>query len=264
MHAYIDEIRALRPLGNTIELAIIKHRQVIVQRGLYAVGSLCIYVAPGSILRNGLGPYKPGYRVKIRSYNGYTSQGLILQTPPNFTNYQLGDDVSQELAIDYLTTTLPAIIPAPRLTECSDYSKARALGMYSWYELPPGQDCALYVIDGVFSSGPVSVDYDTTTISACMRAWGGDLVVWGRYSGILLIYDLYFIDQQRYATLEEIEDFLLEVPLQSLLIERHASLPLTADTLHILCSTANTTVPSSHVLLKAEGAEPYQFVVKPH
>jgi hypothetical protein len=136
--------------------------------------------------------------------------------------------------------------------------------MYSWYELPPGRDCALYVIDGVFGSGPISIDYDTTIISACMRAWGRDIVVWGRYSGIFSIYDLYFIDQQRYATLEEIEDFLLEVPLQSLLIERHASLPLTADTLHILCSTANTTVPSSHVLLKAEGAEPYQFVVKPH
>lgn len=111
--ASIREISSIRPIegADNIELAQIGGWQVVVKKGEFSPGNLCIYCEIDSIL-----PEKPefeflrsrNFRIKTMKLRGELSQGICFPTSIlNRTDFWIDDDVTEELQITKFEPQIP-------------------------------------------------------------------------------------------------------------------------------------------------------------
>lgn len=107
----ISEIEPI-PGADNIEVATVKGWKVVVKKGEYKKGDLCIYCEIDSVL-----PEKPefeflksrGYRIRTLKLRGQISQGLCLHPSILGRNsYVEGEDVTEELGITKYEPPIPA------------------------------------------------------------------------------------------------------------------------------------------------------------
>jgi len=106
--ASVQQISNLQPIigADKIECATILGWQVIVQKGMFKVGDLCIYIEPDAIIpRKEWSEFlfkdnktKSKHILKTIKLRGQVSQGLVL--PLLSEEYKLGDDVTDVLQIE--------------------------------------------------------------------------------------------------------------------------------------------------------------------
>ncbi len=110
--AHIEKIEWIEPIANKdkIVLAGVLGWQVIIQVSDYKVGDLCVYIEVDSVL-----PERPefeflrskNFRIKTMKMAGVLSQGICF--PISILkegNYQVGDDVTEQLGITQYTGTM--------------------------------------------------------------------------------------------------------------------------------------------------------------
>lgn len=112
--ASIQKIEWLRPIEgrDRIELAGVLGWQVIVKRGEFAVGDLCVFCEIDSVL-----PEKPefeflrpkGFRIRTMKMAGVISQGIVFPLsilPTKVAGYALGEDVTNEIGVKQYEPTM--------------------------------------------------------------------------------------------------------------------------------------------------------------
>lgn len=108
--ASIEKILDIQPIegADRIELAKVKGWQVVVKKGDFKIGDMCIYFEIDSILPKRqafefLGNYSKkynGYRIRTMKLRGVLSQGLVM--PLDFEEMsimELGDDITEALGV---------------------------------------------------------------------------------------------------------------------------------------------------------------------
>lgn len=129
--ARVELIQSINPIlgRDRIELAQIQGWTVVVQKGLFSEGSLCLYVEPDAFLPaeppwselvSSYSPARPhpitghiGHRVKVAKIAGQPSYGLavpLFLVEHRLGNFQIGEDLSDRLGITLWETPPPAIL----------------------------------------------------------------------------------------------------------------------------------------------------------
>jgi RNA ligase (TIGR02306 family) len=113
--ARIEKI-LVHPNADTLELATVRGWQVVVKKGSFSQGDVCVYVEIDAVL-----PPKPEfefmaprhYRVKTIRLRGELSQGICFSTsilPDNKEPAEVGDDVTELIEIQLYQPPIPACL----------------------------------------------------------------------------------------------------------------------------------------------------------
>jgi len=318
--ASIRIIEELLPIegADLIEIARIGGWKVVVKKGEYSVGSLCVYCEIDSFIPTEVAPFltKSGHspkeyngvqgeRLKTIKLRGQLSQGLILPVDlikDLSVELTEGNDVSEALGIQKWEPPVgfsssdakgnfPAFFPKTDQERIQNISKPKLGVSYEVTEKLEGQSFSAYYDNSTFGvcsrnlelkDSPDGTFWNTArkyNLQEKLTKLNINLVIQGEQvgSGIqgniykfndvrLYVYDIYFIDEQRYATPSEVRKLcndleLLHVPVKH--TEFYLPLEETCDKLLALAEGTSELYNTEQegVVYKANTEERYSFKV---